>query len=103
MPVLCQAEPGSRPACQARRSTCSLFSWLQQQRHVSGHHLARWLSLNLLAEYQYRRRWQAGVEVQELLKFKMDWGRPYVLVRWAGHDAPGGTREPLDNLRLSSD
>ena len=30
-------------------------------------------------------------EVQELLKFKMRWGRPYVLVRWAGHDASGDT------------
>ena len=28
-------------------------------------------------------------EVQELLKFKMRWGRPYVLVRWARHDASG--------------
>ena len=37
-------------------------------------------------------------EVQELLKFKMRWGRPYVLVRWAGHDASGDTWEPLDNL-----
>ena len=26
-------------------------------------------------------------EVQQLLKFKMRWGRPYVLVRWAGCDA----------------
>ena len=30
--------------------------------------------------------------------FKMRWGRPYVLVRWAGHDASGDTWEPLDNL-----
>ena len=28
-------------------------------------------------------------EVQELLKFKMRYGRPYVLVRWAGRDARG--------------
>ena len=28
-------------------------------------------------------------EVQELLKFKMRYGRPYVLVRWAGRDASG--------------
>jgi hypothetical protein len=37
-------------------------------------------------------------EVQELLKFKMRYGRPYVLVRWAGCDASGDTWEPLDNL-----
>ena len=37
-------------------------------------------------------------EVQELLKFKMRFGRPYVLVRWAGLDAAGDTWEPLDNL-----
>ena len=37
-------------------------------------------------------------EVQELLKFKMRYGRPYVLVRWAGRDASGDTWEPLDNL-----
>ena len=37
-------------------------------------------------------------DVQELLKFKMRWGRPYVLVRWAGHDASGDTWAPLDNL-----
>ena len=37
-------------------------------------------------------------EVQELLKFKMRYGRPYVLVRWAGLDAAGDTWEPLDNL-----
>ena len=35
---------------------------------------------------------------QELLKFKMRYGRPYVLVRWAGLDAAGDTWEPLDNL-----
>ena len=28
----------------------------------------------------------------------MCWGRPYVLVRWAGHDASGDTWGPLDNL-----
>ena len=37
-------------------------------------------------------------EVQQLLKFKMRWGRPYVLVRWAGCDASRDTWEPLDNL-----
>ena len=37
-------------------------------------------------------------EVQELLKFKMFNGRPYVLVRWTGLDAAGDTWEPLDNL-----
>jgi hypothetical protein len=30
-------------------------------------------------------------EVQELLKFKMRYGRPYVLVHWAGCDASGDT------------
>ena len=37
-------------------------------------------------------------EVRELLKFKMRYGRPHVLVRWAGCDASGDTWEPLDNL-----
>ena len=37
-------------------------------------------------------------EVQELLKFKMRYGRPHVLVRWAGCNASGDTWEPLDNL-----
>ncbi len=46
--------------------------------------------------------------MQELLKFKMRYGRLYVLVRWAGLNATGYTRlnrapahdtwEPLDNL-----
>ena len=36
--------------------------------------------------------------MQELLKFKVLWGRPYVLVRWVRHDASGDTWEPLDNL-----
>ena len=49
-----------------------------------------------------RRRFRAdGVpehEVQELLKFKMRHGRPYVLVRWTGRDAAADTWEPLDNL-----
>ena len=36
--------------------------------------------------------------MQQLLKFKMRWGRPYVLVRWAGCDASRDTWEPLDNL-----
>ena len=35
-------------------------------------------------------------EVQQLLKFKMRVGRPYVLVRWAGCDASRDTWEPLD-------
>ena len=35
---------------------------------------------------------------QELLKFKMLYGKPYVLVHWAGCDASGDTWEPLDNL-----
>ncbi len=37
-------------------------------------------------------------KVQELLKFKMRYGRPHVLVRWAGRDALGDTWEPLNNL-----
>jgi hypothetical protein len=37
-------------------------------------------------------------EVQELLRLRMRYGRPYVLVRWAGSDASGDTWEPLDNL-----
>jgi transposase InsO family protein len=37
-------------------------------------------------------------EVAELLRFKMRYGRPHVLVRWAGRDASGDTWEPLDNL-----
>ena len=36
--------------------------------------------------------------VQELLKFKLRYGRPYLLVRWAGSDASGDTWEPLDSL-----
>jgi len=36
--------------------------------------------------------------VAELLKFKMRYGRPHVLVRWVGRDASGDTWEPLDNL-----
>ena len=40
--------------------------------------------------------------MQELLKFKMRYGRPYVLVRWAGCDASGDTWEPLDNLTTSN-
>jgi hypothetical protein len=31
-----------------------------------------------------------------MLKFKKRYGRPHVLVRWAGRDASGDTREPLD-------
>jgi hypothetical protein len=34
-------------------------------------------------------------EVAELLKFKMRYGRPHVLMRWTGR---GDTWEPLDNL-----
>ena len=37
-------------------------------------------------------------EVQKLVKSKMRYGRPYILVRWAGLDAAGDTWEPLDNL-----
>ena len=37
-------------------------------------------------------------EAQELVKFKMRYCRPYVLVHWAGFDAAGDTWEPLDNL-----
>jgi hypothetical protein len=37
-------------------------------------------------------------EVAELLRFKLRYGRPHVLVRWAGRDASGDTWEPLDNL-----
>ncbi len=36
--------------------------------------------------------------MQELLKFKMRYGLPYVLVRWADCDASGDTWESLDNL-----
>ncbi len=36
--------------------------------------------------------------VQELLKFKMSYAPPHVLVSWAGCDASGDTWEPLDNL-----
>jgi hypothetical protein len=44
-------------------------------------------------------------EVQErpLLKFKMLYGRPHVLVRCAGRDASGDTWEPLDNLTNCED
>ena len=42
-------------------------------------------------------------EVQDLLKFKMRYGRPYVLVRWTGLDAAGDTWEPLDNLTNCED
>jgi hypothetical protein len=37
-------------------------------------------------------------EVQELLRLKLRYGWPYVLVRWVGRDASGDTWEPLDNL-----
>ena len=36
--------------------------------------------------------------MQELPKFRVRWGRPYVLVCWAGLDPTGGKREPLDSL-----
>jgi hypothetical protein len=38
--------------------------------------------------------------VAELLKFKMRYGWPHVLVRsqWTGRDASGDTWEPLENL-----
>ena len=42
-------------------------------------------------------------EVKELLKIKMRYGRPYVLVSWTGLDAAGDTREPLDNLTNCED
>jgi hypothetical protein len=34
--------------------------------------------------------------VQERLKCRMRYGRPHVLVRWAGRDASGDTRESLE-------
>ena len=34
----------------------------------------------------------------ELLKFKMHYGRPYMIVCWTGLDAAGDTWEPLDKL-----
>jgi hypothetical protein len=37
-------------------------------------------------------------EVQELLRLRMRYCRPDVLVRWAGSDASGDTWEQLDNL-----
>jgi hypothetical protein len=36
--------------------------------------------------------------VQEALKFLMRYGRPHMLVRWAGRDASGDTWEPLERL-----
>ena len=39
-------------------------------------------------------------EVQELLKFKTRYGRPYVLMRWTGLDA-GNTWERIENLTNS--
>ena len=44
------------------------------------------------------RVWHAVRAVQELLKFEMRHGRPYVLVRWTGLEAAGDTWEPLDTL-----
>ena len=40
----------------------------------------------------------AAPAVQEVLKFRMRYGRPHVLVRWAGRDASGDTWEPLERL-----
>ena len=40
----------------------------------------------------------AAPAVQEILKFRMRYGRPHVLVRWAGRDASGDTWEPLERL-----
>jgi hypothetical protein len=37
-------------------------------------------------------------EGAELLKFKIRYGRPYILVRWTGSDASGDTWEPLEHL-----
>ena len=34
----------------------------------------------------------------DVLKFKMRYGRPNVLIRWTGCDASGDTWEPLDSL-----
>ena len=51
-------------------------------------------------------RWPDSVperEVQELLKSKMRYGRPYILVRWTGLDAAGDIWEPLDNLSNCED
>jgi hypothetical protein len=41
--------------------------------------------------------------VAELLKFKMRYGRPHVLVQWTGRDASGDTWEPLENLTNCED
>jgi hypothetical protein len=41
--------------------------------------------------------------VAELLKFKMRYGRPHVLVQWTGRDASGDTWEPLENLTTCED
>ena len=40
-------------------------------------------------------------EVQELLKFKMRWGQPYILVRWSGCDASRDIWEPLVRRRTT--
>jgi hypothetical protein len=42
-------------------------------------------------------------KVAELLKFKMRYGRPHVLVQWTGRDALGNTWEPLQNLTNCED
>ena len=40
----------------------------------------------------------AAPAVQEVIKFRMRYGRPHVLVRWAGRDASGDTWEQLERL-----
>ena len=44
------------------------------------------------------RRRRARARGGGLLKFKMRYGRPYVLARWTGLNAAGDTWEPLHNL-----
>jgi hypothetical protein len=44
----------------------------------------------------------AASAVQELLKFRMRYGRPHVLVGWAGREASGDTREPREWLTRTS-
>ena len=58
------------------------------------------MALEATRTWARRRRCPAPPEheVQELRKFKMRYGRPYVLVRWAGLEAAGDTWELLDNL-----
>ena len=42
-------------------------------------------------------------EVARILKFRMRFGRPHLLVRWAGEDASGDTWEPVENLTHCDD